>query len=181
MCWWALILFLMILNKKRTKCYHYQKIEQESQRPSSVEFQSIYLYQKPSGDHLQIRRMWSILLPLQLTIQKLCLVELIQLILIKTLLFKRINSTYKAAFSLCSCRTHRLKSGKQWRRRQLSSNARPLIAPGEGSKPRTCRSDQLSPLKPSALTRKEDDNEKTSGFEVTFVIENSAFSITGTE
>lgn len=149
-----------------------------ARRLGSVEFQSISHSQKTTGDHLQIQRTWSTLLPLQLTIQNLCLVELIQLIVIKTLLFKIINSTYKAASFLHSCRTHHLKRGKPQSEAAVRSNAWPLMTPGEGSKPHKCQPDQFSPLKRSPLTRKQGDDEKST-FLPYLAIVNSPFSFLG--
>lgn len=61
----------------------------------------------------------------------------------------------------------------------MRSSARPLMTPGEGSKPRTYQPDQFSPLKLSPLPGKreeEEDDEKKYFF---FAIVNSAFSFTG--
>lgn len=61
----------------------------------------------------------------------------------------------------------------------MRSNAWPLMTPGEGSKPRTCQPDQFSPSKPSPLTRKQDDDEKSTILPYLAIL-NSAFSFTGT-
>lgn len=58
-------------------------------------------------------------------------------------------------------------------------SARPRRAPGEGSKPRTCQPHQFSPLKPSPLIRKQNDDEKKNTFLPYLAIVNSAFHSLG--